>query len=192
MENIVLDQIGQIAALFKPFRLELLSMLDEPRTCGQLAETFHSSPQKIYYHLKILERAGLVKKVSERRVRGIMEGYYRAAADSYFLSPKLVDQLGGEQGSREQMSLGYLLGLADQIQSEVIPLMKSEADIHSLGMSAHINLRDDSVRADFLEQLQGVIQGLAEKYSSRFDNGGEEGETDFRLIVACYPKMDEV
>lgn len=191
MENIVLDQIGQVAALFKPFRLELLALLDEPRTCAQLAETFQSSPQKVYYHLKILERAGLVKKVSEKRVRGIMEGYYQAAADSYFLSPRLVDQLGGEQGSREQMSLGYLLGLAEQIQSDVIPLMNSNADIPALGMTAQINLRDDSLRADFLEQLQAVIQSLAEKYSSRIDNGEGASESDFQLIVACYPQLAE-
>lgn len=191
MENFVLDQVGQVAALFKPFRLELLSMLDEPRTCVQLAETFQTSAQKIYYHLKILERAGLVKKVSEKRVRGIMQGYYQAAADAYWLSPKLVNQLGGERRSQEQMSLEYLLGLTEQLQREVIPLMKSEADIPSLGLSAQINLRDDVDRADFIKELQAVVRGLAEKYSSKVENGGTAGEDNFRLIFACYPRNAE-
>lgn len=109
MENLVLDQVRQVSVLFKPIRLELLTMLDESRTCGQLAEAFGTSPQKIYYHVKVLERAGLVKKVSEVRVRGIMEGYYQAAAESYWLSPQLVSRLGRERQSKEQMSLGYLL-----------------------------------------------------------------------------------
>ena len=185
MENLVLDQVGQISALFKPIRLELLTMLDEPRTCGQLADRFNTSPQKIYYHLKVLERAGLVEKVYEKRVRGIMEGYYQAAADSYWLSPQLVNQLGGGQKVSGQMSLGYLLRLAEQVQSEVTPLLNSEGDTPSLGISAQVNLGAGSDRAAFLEELQTLVRGLAEKYASK---GGDQNEMgSFRLILACYP-----
>jgi DNA-binding transcriptional ArsR family regulator len=188
MENFVLDQVGQVSALFKPLRIELLAMLDEPRTCGQLAQAFQSSPQKIYYHLKVLEGAGLVKKVSEKRVRGIMEGYYQAAADSYWLSPQLVDQLGGERGSKDQLSIGYLLGLAEQLQREVAPLLKAKGEIPSLGISAQIRLRDGTERASFLDELQEVVGGLAEKYGS--SDSTEENVIngdDFRLVLACYP-----
>ena len=188
MENLVLDQVRQVSVLFKPIRLELLSMLDEPRTCGQLAGAFGTSPQKIYYHVKVLEQAGLVEKVSEKRVRGIMEGYYQAAAEFYWLSPQLVNQLGGERESKGQMSLGYLLGLAEQIQTEVSPLLKSQGDIPALGLSAQISLQDSTDRASFLEELQELVQGLAEKYGSGdSDRDGAEGRENFRLILACYP-----
>jgi DNA-binding transcriptional ArsR family regulator len=150
--------------------------------------TFGTSPQKIYYHVKVLEQAGLVKKVSEKRVRGIMEGYYQAAAESYWLSPQLVNQLGGERESKGQMSLGYLLGLAEQIQTEVSPLLKSRGEVPSLGVSAQINLQEEVDRASFLEELQELVQGLAEKYGSGdSDRDGAEGRENFRLILACYP-----
>ena len=190
MENLVLDQVGQIRALFKPIRLELLSELAEPRTCGQLAGVFHSSPQKICYHLKVLERAGLVKKVYEKRVRGIMEGYYQAAAGSFWLAPELVKDLGGERRANEQMSLGYLLGLAEQVQSEVAPLLDHEADIPVLGISAQVNLRQGSDRAEFLQELQAAVQRIAEKYGASVEDqslGG--GDENFRLIFACYPQL---
>jgi DNA-binding transcriptional ArsR family regulator len=186
MENFVLDQVRQVSALFKPIRLELLTMLDEPRTCGQLAEARNTSPQKIYYHVKVLERAGLVKKVSEKRVRGIMQGYYQAVAESYWLSPQLVNQLGGERRSKGQMSLGYLLGLAEQVQNEVAPLLKSKGEVPSLGVSAQINLQDGTDRASFLEELQELVQELAEKYGAEEPDQEEGG--DFRLILACYPR----
>lgn len=192
MENLVLDQVDQISALFKPIRLELLTMLAEPRTCGQLAEAFHTSPQKIYYHIKVLERAGLVEKVYEKRVRGIMEGYYQAAAESYWLAPDLVSQLGGERRVNRQMSLGYLLGLAEQVQSEVSPLLKQEGDIPSLGISAQINLKQGSDRAKFLEELQDAVQRVAAKYGET-DNDQKTGggDDDFRLILACYPQIGD-
>ena len=192
MENLVLDQVGQISALFKPIRLEMLTMLAEPRTCGQLAEVFHTSPQKIYYHIKVLERAGLVVKVYEKRVRGIMEGYYQAAAESYWLAPELINKLGGERRVNGQMSLGYVLGLAGQVQSEVAPLLKHEGEVPSLGISAQVNLKHGSDRAEFLEELQNAVQKIAEKYGSLEDeevHGG--GEENFRLIFACYPRVSE-
>lgn len=192
MENLILDQVGQINALFKPIRLELLTMLAEPRSCGQLAEAFHTSPQKIYYHIKVLERAGLVEKAYEKRVRGIMEGYYQAAAESYWLAPELVNQLGGERQVNGQMSLGYLLGLAQQVQSEVTPLLKIKGDIPSLGISAQVNLSQGSDRASFLEELQEAVQELAVKYGSvENEQGSLGGEENFQLILACYPQMSD-
>lgn len=188
MENFVLDQVGQVKTLFKPIRLELLAVLDKPRTCSQLAESFHTSPQKIYYHIKVLERSGLVKKVSEKRVRGIMEGYYQAVAESYWLSPQLIYQLGGERRSREQMSLGYVLGLAEQVLNEVTPLLKSKTNIPSLGVSGQINLRDETDRSNFLKELQDLVTNLAEKYGDQgFDHTDTEGDMNFKFIMACYP-----
>lgn len=191
MENLVLDQVSQISALFKPIRLELLTMLAEPRSCGQLAEIFHTSPQKVYYHIKVLERAGLVEKAYEKRVRGIMEGYYQAAAESYWLAPELINQLGGERRINGQMSLGYLLGLAAQVQSEIAPLLRQEGDIPSLGISAQVNLSRDANRAEFLEELQTAVQKIAEKYGSREDEEVNGGGKNFRLVFACYPQVSE-
>jgi DNA-binding transcriptional ArsR family regulator len=192
MENLVLDQVAQISALFKPIRLELLTMLAEPRTCRQLAEAFHTSPQKIYYHIKVLERAGLVEKKYEKRVRGIMEGYYQAAAESYWLAPQLVNKLGGERPVNGQMSLGYLLGLAEQVQSEVTPLLKLESEVPSVGLSAQIYLNRESDRAAFLDELQEVVQNLAEKYGSVENEPVNSGvDESFRLILACYPQLND-
>lgn len=192
MEDFVLDQVGQVKALIKPIRLELLTMLDKPRTCSQLAESFHTSPQKIYYHIKVLERSGLVKKVSEKRVRGIMEGYYQAVAESYWLSPQLINQLGGERRSNEQMSLGYVLGLAEQVLREVTPLIKSKTNVPSLGISGQVNLRDETDRSNFLQELQEMVQELAEKYGAEDpDQTDAEKGMNFRFIMACYPHSIE-
>lgn len=192
MEDFVLDQVGQVKALIKPIRLELLTMLDKPRTCSQLAESFHTSPQKIYYHIKVLERSGLVKKVSEKRVRGIMEGYYQAVAESYWLSPQLINQLGGERRSNEQMSLGYVLGLAEQVLREVTPLIKSKTNVPSLGISGQVNLRDETDRSNFLQELQEMVQELAEKYGAKDpDQTDAEKGMNFRFIMACYPHSIE-
>lgn len=86
-EVLYLEQIEQAEALLKPQRVEVLRQLAEPRTCTEVAARLEQTPQRVYYHVKQLVAAGLVDRVSERRVRGITEGIYQAAARSYWLSP---------------------------------------------------------------------------------------------------------
>ena len=87
MQNVLyIEDVNQAMALLKPIRLEILKRLGEASTCPELAEYFDESPQKIYYHVKALESAGLVQKVEERRVRGIVEGHYQATANAYWLA----------------------------------------------------------------------------------------------------------
>src|SRR3979490_128018 len=80
----------QADALFKPRRIDVLRRLTEPSTCTEIGKDLGDSPQKVYYHVKRLQSAGLVELVDERRIRGITEGIYRAVAHSYWVSPDLV------------------------------------------------------------------------------------------------------
>src|SRR5919205_2688863 len=94
---IYLDQIEQAEALLKPQRIEVLRQLAEPRSCTEVAADLDQTPQRVYYHVKRLVETGLVRQVAERRVRGIHEGLYQAAARSCWLSPELVGRIGLRQ-----------------------------------------------------------------------------------------------
>jgi DNA-binding transcriptional ArsR family regulator len=189
-----IEGVEQAVELLKPIRIELLRQMAEPRTCPELAEQFQDSPQKIYYHVKALEKAGLVEKVEERRVRGVVEGYYRAKARSYWLAPNLVGQIGGKQATQDQTSLRYLLTLAEEFQADIGHLgHRSEAGVSvpSLGLSAQIYLPDGQRRAEFLEDVQAMFQTLARKYAIPVDNQPRDDEgSDYRLILACYSRKE--
>ena len=103
MRDVVyLDRIEQAEALLKPQRIETLRQLAEPRSCTEVAVELDQTPQRVYYHVKRLEEAGLVRQVAERRVRGIHEGIYQAAGRSYWLSPGLVGQVDGRSRQRHR------------------------------------------------------------------------------------------
>jgi len=190
-----IEGVEQAVELLKPIRIELLRQMAEPRTCPELAEQFQDSPQKIYYHVKALEKAGLVEKVEERRVRGVVEGYYQAKARSYWLAPKLVGQIGGEQATQDQTSLRYLLTLAEEFHADIGHLgHRSEAGmiVPSLGLSAQIYLSDGERRGEFLDDVQAMFQTLARKYGIPADNQPDDLEGgNFRLILACYPQRPD-
>lgn len=186
-----IEDLEQAMALLKPQRLDILRRLDESRSCPELADYFDETPQKIYYHVKALETAGLVEKTSEKRVRGTVEGFYRAAARSYWLAPSLVGRIGGERQARDQMSLRVLLELAEEVIDETGKLGSASAagdDVPSLSLSAHIHLPDARRRAAFLKDLQATFQQLAEKYGLPEDDLTVTDEQGFRLVLMCYPR----
>jgi DNA-binding transcriptional ArsR family regulator len=195
MRDVMLvEDVRLAAALMNPLRLELLRRADEPRSCGELAGALGETPQKIHYHVKVLERLGALERVEERRVRAISEGYYRATARSYWLSPKLVGRIGGARRVRDQMSLGFLLSLAEDLQTDVGRLAATQSDeTPSLGFTAQVRLARPADRTAFLGDIQNAIQSIAKKHGAVGTPGPAARETPadtFRLIVACYPRPE--
>lgn len=183
-----LERVEQAETLLKPQRIELLRQLAEPRSCTEVAARLDQTQQRVYYHVKRLVEHGLVTQVAERRVRGINEGVYQATARAYWLSPRLVGRIGGRQ-RRDEASLGYLLDLMEEVQSDVAALHAQaaragetdadEPDLPSLGVSGEIRVRPDR-RPEFMADLKAALQDLFTRY------GGAEGDA-FKLAVACYP-----
>jgi DNA-binding transcriptional ArsR family regulator len=174
-----LDQIEQAETLLKPQRVEVLRQLAQPRSCTEVAARLDQTPQRVYYHVKRLVEAGVVTQVSERRVRGVHEGIYQASARAYWLSPRLVGRIG-RRGSRDALSLGYLLDLMEEVQADVAALDPTSSDLPSIGVSGQIRVRPEQ-RQEFLADLRTTLQDLFTRY------GGPEGDA-FKLAVACYPK----
>jgi DNA-binding transcriptional ArsR family regulator len=172
------DRLDQAEALLKPQRIEVLRELAEPRSCTEVGARLGQTPQRVYYHVKRLVEAGLVVVVTERRVRGIMEGIYQATARSYWLSPALVGTIGKRQ-SADQLSLGYLINLVEEVQAGLAALDGAAEDMPLLGISGEVRLSPKDRQA-FLDDLRTAMQDVFRRY------GSAEGET-FRIALAAYP-----
>jgi DNA-binding transcriptional ArsR family regulator len=172
----------QAEALLKPQRVEVLRHLAEPRSCTEVGVRLDQTPQRVYYHVKRLVDAGLVTQVSERRVRGIVEGIYQAAARSYWLSPRLVGTIGGRR-VRDELSLGYLIELVEDVQADLAAIDRTRPELPTLGVSGRIALPPER-RKEFFDELRTTLQDLFTRY------GGAEGDP-FTLAIAVYPKEDD-
>ncbi|HZO66167.1 MAG TPA: helix-turn-helix domain-containing protein [Kribbellaceae bacterium] len=181
MRDVVyLEQIEQAEVLLKPQRIGVLRQLAEPRSCTEVANVLGQTPQRVYYHVKRLVDAGLVTQVSERRVRGIHEGIYQATARSYWLSPRLVGRIGDLRKAQDELSLGYLLDLMEEVQHDIAGLDRTRPELPSIGISGEIQVPAER-RQEFLDDLRSALQDIFTRY------GGAEGDA-FKLAVACYPK----
>jgi DNA-binding transcriptional ArsR family regulator len=174
-----LEQLEQAEALLKPQRIDVLRQLAEPHSCTEVAERLGQTSQRVYYHVRQLVEAGLVDQVAERKVRGIHEGIYQASARSYWLSPRLVGHIGLPK-ARDELSLGYLLDLMEEVQADIAALDRAAPELPSIGVSGEIRVPAKQ-RQQFLDDLRTVLQDLFTRY------GGAEGDA-LKLAVACYPK----
>ena len=73
-----------------PVRARLLAALAEPASAASLAGAAGLSRQQANYHLRALERHGLVELVEERRKGNCTERILRATAASYVISPSAL------------------------------------------------------------------------------------------------------
>ncbi len=85
-EFLLLRDSAAIKALGHPLRLHLLEQLiAEPASVQQLADRLGHVHAKLFYHVKELERNGLVEVVGEQLINGITERFYRATARAFYL-----------------------------------------------------------------------------------------------------------
>jgi DNA-binding transcriptional ArsR family regulator len=76
------DREQILAALADEFRVSLLALIRErPASTTELARRLGRPKGTVGYHLKVLERAGLVRVIRTRRVRAVTEKFYGAIAE---------------------------------------------------------------------------------------------------------------
>ena len=76
----------KLQSLAHPLRVRMLEELREPASAAQVARRLGESRQKLNYHLKELERGGLVHRVGERRVGSFVEGLYQADTQAFVVT----------------------------------------------------------------------------------------------------------
>src|ERR1700675_2806924 len=119
-EVTVIDDPAAAEASLDPVRARLLAALAEPGSATTLAAQVGLSRQKANYHLRALERHGLVELVEERRKGNMTERVMVATASSYVISPTALAALAPDPDrAPDQLSARWMLALAARLVREV-------------------------------------------------------------------------
>ena len=94
-----IDDPRYVKAMSHPLRVRILALLDE-RTASpvELAGWLDATLGTVAYHVRTLERMGLIELVRQTRVRGAVEHHYRATArpsvsdEAWAAAPPIVKQ----------------------------------------------------------------------------------------------------
>jgi DNA-binding transcriptional ArsR family regulator len=173
-----------------PVRARLLAELAEPSSATMLAAKVGLPRQKVNYHVKALERHGLVELVEERRKGNVTERVLRATAASYVISPAALAAVQPDPArSPDRLSALWLLAVAARLVRDVGALITGAAQarkrVATFAMDGEVRFASAADRAAFAEELSSTVAGLVAKYH---DESAERGR-DHRLIVAIHPSV---
>ncbi len=186
-EMLRITTLEQLKAISDPLRVDILEVIaDEALTVKQIADKLGQPATKLYYHVSELEDAGFVKLVGTRVKSGIIEKYYRIAAQSMQVDRSLLN-------NDEQMeeSLGVLIDtvfdttVVDLRRSFHAGLLKQTGDAANpeskIMMLSHdvCRLRQEDVPI-FIDKFKALLEEMNPKTEG-------EGMVTYGCTIAFYP-----
>lgn len=185
--EVIEDPAAAVVAL-APMRAQLLAALAEPSSATALAGRVGLSRQKVNYHLRALEAAGLVQLAGERRWGGLTERLMVATAASYVVSPGALGKAAIDPARMtDQLSARYLIALAARVVREVGTLARradaADKRLSTLAVDTEIRFGSAAERAAFAAELAAAVTSIAARYH---DTSTPDGRS-YRLLVAAHP-----
>ena len=185
----VLDDPLSVAAILPSIRRRILENLFEPDSASGLAKRLRLPRQKINYHLRELERRGLVELVEQRRRGGCVERVMRSTARTFVVDPTFLGKLAGDpRRLRDRFSSAYLVAVASRIIGEVAKLQEearaADKKLLTLTLESEVSFGTPADLRSYVEELAAALAGLAEKYH----RPDLPGSRRLRLLVGGYPK----
>jgi DNA-binding transcriptional ArsR family regulator len=187
----VIEDPAAAAASLDPVRARLLAELAAgPASAAMLAARVDLPRQKVNYHLKALERHGLVELAGERRKGNVTERVMRATASSYVISPSALAAVQPDPARfRDELSARWLLALAARLVRDVGALITGAARarqrVATFALDAEVQFASAGERAAFVQELTAGVSALVAKYHAPEVEGGRS----HRVVVALHPTV---
>lgn len=108
----IFDQIG------------LANQREELRTVKQLAEELNTSASKLYYHINLLEKHGVIKVAETQIVSGILEKHYQVAAHAITIGRELLGT-GISLDEKAAAIMGLLDGALDATRADMLKFLQA-------------------------------------------------------------------
>ncbi|MFE2536811.1 ArsR/SmtB family transcription factor [Streptomyces sp. NPDC059371] len=187
----VIEDAEAAAVSLDPIRARLLAELATgPASAAMLAGKVGLPRQKVNYHLKTLERHGLVELAGERRKGNVTERMMRATAASYVISPLALAAVQPDPDRfRDQLSARWLLALGARLVRDVGSLVtgaaKARKRLATYALDGEVTFASAADRAAFIEELTAGVSALIRKYH----DGDAEAGRPHRIVVAVHPTV---
>ncbi|MFC6155274.1 winged helix-turn-helix domain-containing protein [Kribbella jiaozuonensis] len=175
------EEPEKVRLALSPIRRRLLELLREPASATQLAAALDLPRQRVNYHLRELEKAGLVELVEERQRRGFTERILRASA-SLVVDPGVMGHAFTE--IQDQYAAEHLVEVAAGTVRDVARMQNAaDADgkrLLTFTLEAEVRFAEPGEVHRFTDALTAAVQQVVEQFDS-------EGGRPYRLIAGGHP-----
>ncbi|MEH6944703.1 ArsR/SmtB family transcription factor [Bacillus sp. JJ722] len=99
---LIIDSYEQLRVISDPLRTKMLMYLvEQPHTGHMLAEALNLSRAKILYHLRELEKYGIIQLVNKVEKKGNILKYYQAVAKGFIPADHLLNFIETSESTRQ-------------------------------------------------------------------------------------------
>jgi len=176
--------------LLQPTRWRILSELSNDEKCAKdLAQSFDTSEQVICYHLRELEKAGLISLERTVRRRGAMAKYYRAEERAVAIVPRRGTSSKGSRELTEEPLSDASSKMLDPFISQGNfngHIVLGSPDAHGI-FSSRARCGD---RATDLALFIGSLLPITRESVVRLDTELSQEESLRNLIIVGGPKVN--
>ncbi|MGB8347128.1 MAG: helix-turn-helix domain-containing protein [Ktedonobacteraceae bacterium] len=182
LESYEINTLEQLRAVADTLRIRIIDLLiDHPMTVTQLGNALGLAPAKIHYHVRELEKVGLLELVEKREKGGVLEKYYQPIARDFSVSKDLF-MTAPPDDSLAAMG-AYIDQIKDGFQSALRAALERKDEHTPLTLGGWRLY----VTSEEHKQIFDKILALAKQYESP---RGIEGEQEMNITVIAYAQAD--
>jgi DNA-binding transcriptional ArsR family regulator len=173
-EVYALETIEQLRAISDALRIRIIELLSgQQMTVTQLGEHLGIAPAKVHYHVRELERVGLLRLVETREKGGVLEKYYRTLARDYRVPSALLRSAPPDE------VLAVITNMLSGMTSRLLWAVESKLREPETQNDPHIAIGDDTVYMtdEEVREVMRQIQELLKPYESPRGGDGEHQHT---------------
>ena len=184
----LLDRADDLRIALSPIRRQLLDRLRRPASATELAAELALGRQRVNYHLRALEVAGLIQLVEQRQRRGCVERIMAARAGSFVVDPAVMRPAGRRAASRpaqDRFAADRLMAVASDTVRHVAR-MQARADeqgtrLLTFAIDTEIAFDTPADLERFTTELAAFVAHKAAAHAT----GGEARR--YRIVLAGHP-----
>ncbi|MGO4532849.1 ArsR/SmtB family transcription factor [Paenibacillus sp. 2TAF8] len=185
-EHKVLSTIEEIKIYSDPYRIQIMNMFHRqgrPSTVKEIADLMGEVPAKVHYHVKKLEKIGLLSMVSTREINGIIAKYYEPFSGEIHLRHK--DE-ADENSPLKQVFRSETLKLLNEMFEQSRQRFMNHAE-HDKDEKRFISDMRLYATADEVEELYENIVELCKPYLTK--EGQKSDHQVFQLFTAMSKEV---
>jgi DNA-binding transcriptional ArsR family regulator len=187
-ETFVISDLETLKVVSDPLRVQILELtLDQALTVKQIAQATDLTPSRLYYHINLLEKHGLLEVASTRLVSGIVEKSYRCVAqhikvekELFFSSPEGAESLAqafttvldATKADIQKSIQAGLIGPGQPAGERQARMSRSLASLTPAGVQA----------------LYQRLAELVDEFDARDEPDGEDARL-YALVMGMYPTL---
>ncbi|MEE8077473.1 MAG: helix-turn-helix domain-containing protein [Pseudomonadales bacterium] len=190
LESYQISDLDQVKALAHPLRMRIIETLaaSEPMTTKQVAESLGEKPTRLYHHVALLEKAGLIRLTHTRQNRGTTEKYYEAIAREFRAG---ADLFSNESSDDQKSALRPMIQTVfDNTTSELLRLVDADQTgllLEDEGLLSYIEMHLTQEQIDEVQQKLKYVLDHLQSFEDPETAADKEGLRKYRLTMAYYP-----